>query len=263
MNVPIRMIGVATIIFWILLIGYIASAAYSLQDLHFSFGQTQFNVTQNHNLVLSLPLNIDNQGYYSLKDFNITTSLFDATGSEITKASTFVPAIPYGENVTVMHNVTISTDDLVSQGETYLFHDSNLTLSVLAGINFAEFLPAQISTNVSIPWGAPFYNFGLGQPAYAISNNANAEMTVPLSFENHAAFDLTGNIRVELYDNSNSLLSQSQVTLNAPQHSIYNSNFEFNFPLKPNSSSQTKGGHFEVYFSTELFEYGPLVIPCV
>lgn len=261
MNVPIRMLGIATLFFWVILIAFIASAAYSIKDLSFGLDEPQFTVASNHELLFSLPLYVDNRGYYSLKAFNITTVFSDVQGSEISRASTFAPVIPQGQNVTIFHNVTLSMDSLLEKDEQYLFNDSNLTASVTAGVNFAELVPAQLLTNINYSWGAPFYNFMLGQPSYDRFNSTHDKATVKLSFENHAAFDLAGNIRIELYDSLGMLLGKNQTAFNAPQSSSYHDNLEFGVPLNIASSSATRSGHFNVFFSTSLFEYGLSVIP--
>jgi hypothetical protein len=255
------MLGIATFAFWVILVAFIASAAYSIKDLNSGFGEPQFTVAPNHELLFSLPLYIDNRGYYSLKSFNITTVFSDAEGSEISRASTFVPAIPQGQNVTILHNATLSMDSLLQKGDQYLFNDNNLTASVTAGLNFAELIPAQLSTNITYPWGAPFYNFMLGQPSYDLFDSTHSRVVVPLSFENHAAFDFAGSIRVELYDSGNSLLGESRVAFDVSRGSRYNGNLEFRVPLNIASLSAAQSGHFKVFFSTSFFEYGPLVIP--
>jgi hypothetical protein len=255
------MLGIATFIFWVILVAFIASAAYSIKDLNFGSGEPQFTVTPNHELLFSLPLYIDNRGYYNLKSFNITTIFSDAEGSEISRASTFVPAIPQGQNVTIFHNATLNMDNLLQKGDQYLFNDNNLTASVTAGLNFAELIPAQLSTNITYPWGAPLYNFKLGQPSYDLSDSTHSTVAVPLSFENHATFDFAGSIRIELYDSGNSLLGESQTAFDVSQGSRYNGNLEFSVPLNIASLSAAQSGHFKVFFSTSLFEYGPLVIP--
>jgi hypothetical protein len=261
MNVPIRALGIATSVFWVLLITFIALAAYSVKDLNFDFGEPQFTTAPDGQLTFSLPLYIGNNGYYSLKEFHLSTAFSDAEGEEISRANTFVPVIPHGENMTILHNVTLSTDSLLEKGEQYLFNDNNLTASVTAGLNFAELLPAQISTNFTFPWGAPFYNFALGEPSYWRFDSAHGAVLVPMSFENHAVFDLVGNIRIELYDSVDSLLGESQTIVNVPQHSAYNWNMEFHVPLDSASLSAAQNGHFNVYFDIGFFEYGPLVIP--
>jgi hypothetical protein len=261
MNVPIRALGIATSIFWIFLIAFIALAAYSIKDLNFNVGEPQFAPASNGQLLFSMPLYIDNRGFSDLKAFNLTTVFSDFEGSEISKASTYVSVIPHGENVTIFHNVTLDVNGLLGNGAQYLFNDSSLTASVSAGLTFAELLPAQLSTNITYPWGAPFYNFTLGQLSYRYLSATNSSVTVPMSFENHAAFDVDGSIRVELCDSAGSLLSESQTALNVTSHSSYAGDLEFRVPLNVAALSAARTGHFNVYFSTSLFEYGPMVIP--
>ena len=261
MNVPIRMLGIATSIFWIMLIAFIALAAYSVKDLSFDFGDPQFTATSSGELALSLPLYVDNRGYYSLKEFYISTVFSDAEGAEISRDNTFVPVIPHGENVTILHNVTLSPTSLLEKGEQYLFNDNDLNVSVTAGLNFAELLPAQISMNFTFPWGAPFYNFALGEPSYGRFDSAQVAVAVPISFENHAFFDIAGNIRIELHGSGGSLLGESQTIVFVPQHSAYEGEVEFSVPLSAPSTSAAQSGHFNVYFDIGLVEYGPLVIP--
>jgi hypothetical protein len=261
MNVPIRMLGIATSIFWVMLIAFIALAAYSIKDLNFDFGEPQFTTALDGELTLSLPLYIDNRGYSNLKEFHLSTVFSDAEGAEISRDNTFVPVISHGENVTILHNVTLSMDSLLEKGEQYLFNDNNLNVSVTAGLTFAELLPAQISTNFSFPWGAPFCNFALGEPSYGRFDSAQVAVAVPMSFENHAAFDIASNIRIELYDSVGSLIGESQTVVYVLQHSVYNGDVEFHVPLNEVPTSATPNGHFNVYFDIGLVEYGPLVIP--
>jgi hypothetical protein len=164
--------------------------------------------------------------------------------------------------LTIFHNVTLSVGSLLSDnGEKYLFNDDSLTCAVTAGLNFAELFPAQLSSNITYPWGAPFYDFTLGQPQYARSGSSQVRVMVPFSFENHASFNSTGTIRLRLYDNGDSLLGESQLAFNVPQYAFYAGSFEFSVPSNLLSQSGQQSGHFEGCFSTSLFEYGPVVIP--
>jgi hypothetical protein len=232
-----------------------------MTSLNFGVGEPQFTAGSNHDLMLTLPLFIDNRGYYSLKGFNLTTVFSDAEGTEISRSSTYVPVIPQGENTTILHNVTLSMNSLSEQLNQYIFKDGNLTCAVTAGLNFAEILPTQLAANVTFPWGAPLYNFKLGQPQLSGADLSHVTASVPLSFENHAAFDLTGNVRVRLYDEHDQLLDESQTAINAPKYSNFNGKLGFSIPLSAAASNANLNGHFEVYFSTPMFEYGPMVIP--
>ena len=259
MNVPIRMLGIATSIFWILLVGFIASAAYSLKDLNFSIGEPQFTTTSNRDMALSLPLYIYNGGFYGLKGFNLTTLFSDANGTEVSRSSTFVSTIPHGQNTTILHNVTLNMDKLAESDEQYLFNDANLNAEVTAGLNFAELLPVQLSTNFTFPWGAPLYDLTLGQPRFRNPTRTSTAITVPISFENHAAFDLNGTVHANLYDKDGTLLAESEKLLDVSKGSEYAGNFDFAVPLSTVSQSSMTGGRVEVSFSTSMFEYGPVV----
>jgi hypothetical protein len=260
MNVPIRMLGITTVIFWVFLVGFIVLAAYSIKDLGFSFGETQISTTPNAELVVSLPVFIENRGYCNLDNLQIKTVISEADGSEITTASTSVPTITNGESMTTFHNVTLDLQDLLETGEQYLLEDKNLAGSVTAGLTFAELLPVQISSNFTFPWGAPFYNFSLGPTSVDSLNLTYYRLTVSLSFENHAAFDLEGNIRIQLHSNDETLISENLTDFSTPRQSSYDDEVEFQVALN-SESLLNHNGHFEVYFSTSLFDYGPLVIP--
>jgi hypothetical protein len=266
MNVPIRMLGIATTIFWVFLVAFIAFAVYSIKDLSIDFGEPQFAVTPDGELNLALPLYVDNRGYYSLKEFHLLTVFSDAEGAEISRADTFVPVIPHGENTTIIHNVALNPLTLLEKGAPYLFNDNDLNVSFTAGLNFAELLPAEISANFTFPWGAPFYNFAVGDPSFEMVDFTQVTVSVSVSFENHAVFDLAGSIRMELYDSADSLLSESQTVLYVPQHSAYEGNMEFSIPLSASdlsvdSFSTARSGRLDVYFDMGVAQYGPLVIP--
>ena len=261
MNVPIRALGIATSVFWVLLMAFMVLAAFSVKDLKFDFGDPQFSTAPDGQLTFSLPLYIDNRGYYSLKELHLSTVFSDAKDTEISRDNTFVPVISHGENTTIVHNLTLTTASLFKQGEQYLFNDNNLNVSVTVGLNFAELLPVEISTNFTFPWGAPFYNFALGEPVYGRSSSTQSAVMVQMNFENHAVFDLIGNIRIELYDSAGSLLDENQTIVDVPQGSSYDGVITFNVPLNTPSLSTVRNGHFDVYFNTGVFEYGPLVIP--
>ncbi|MCX8153354.1 MAG: hypothetical protein N3E52_02860 [Candidatus Bathyarchaeota archaeon] len=259
MNVPIRALSLATTIFWILLVSFIAVSAFSLKDLNFSLDEPKFTVTADGKLLFSLPLSIENRGYCDLKDFQLTV-FFDTTGRIISAGKSCVPIIQRGKSLTLLHNATLSIDDIAKSAEHYLFNDANLTAQVTAGLTFADFVPAQISTNFTFSWGAPLYNFSAGQIDVAQFNATHSLVSLPISFENHAAFDLEGTMRIVLFDSADSLVGESQTRFQAEQHALCHERLEFYVPLSAGSLAAAQRGHCNVYFSTALFEYGPLVI---
>ena len=257
MNVPIRMIGIATTFFWIFLIAFAASAVYSVKDLRFGFGEPQFTIAATRELLFSLPIDIENRGYYSISSFYVTTEFSGADGSVIAKESTLLPIIPKGELVTVLHNMTLNLDDMLENNEQYLFSDSEMRIAASVGMNLAEILPAEASTNFSFPWGAPFNNLSFGHPQCTAFNSTHLTTRVSISFENHAAFDVAGKIKLKIYNDAGVLLGENETGFNVPQHSPFNGSFESYVP----AAEITLSGHFEAYIVTSLFDYGPVVIP--
>ena len=257
MRIPIRMISIATTFFWIFLIIFLVSAVYSVKDVRFDFGEPQIGLTADNKILFSLPITIDNKGYYNIGCFNVTTEILDKEGFMITRASTFIPVIEKGRQVMATHNVTIDVNDL-QNSQDYLFNDMELEVCEIVRIKLAEAIPVQASTNVSMPWGAPLYNFTLGEIEHAGFNGTHMTATVPISFENHAPFDLTGNIQMRMYDSTSSLVSEGQTTIETPQNTQYYGYIELNVPI----AAATESGYFEVYFSFPSFTLEePLVIP--
>ncbi len=255
------MLGIATSIFWIILVAFIASAAYSLKDLTLEVGEAQFVPTLNKEMVLTMPFLIENRGLYSLKGFNLTTVFSNAEGAEISRATTVMPVIAQGRNITFLHNATLDINRLAERDSTYIFNDRDLTCTVIAGLNFAELLPAQMAANGTFPWGAPFYDLELGAPRFAGGNSSHTTVQVPLSYENHAAFNVTGSLRVRLFGADGSLLAETEKAVNSAENARYRGNLYFSVPSSAVPSNSTSSGHYEVSFSTSMFDCGPVVIP--
>jgi hypothetical protein len=251
------MIGIATTIFWIFLIGFSISAAYSMKDVQFEFGEPQTGTTVDNMLFFSLPVTIINRGFYDIGGFRVATEITDADGYNITHGTTNLPLIRKNEPVTVFHNVTLNVTDMLQKGRNYLFNDTELNIFAAVGLRVAEVIPIHASTNFTFPWGAPLYNFSLGTPAYSTYNATHMRATVPISFENHAFFEMMGDIRVRMYSGTNRLIGSGQTLVQAPSGSFYSGSLD----VFVSALSATPSGRFEVFFDTPLFSYGPLVIP--
>jgi hypothetical protein len=251
------MIGITTTFFWIFLIAFFVSAVYSVKDLHFDFSEPQMNITADNKIIFSLPITITNRGFYSLDDFSLTSQISDADGFIIASGTSFVSIINKNEAANVTHNVTIDFNELLVHDENFLFNDTELEIFEMVGMRIAKMIPIQASTNYSMPWGAPLYNFALGQPQYEATNSTHFRVNLPISFENHAFFDISGNIEVQMYNNINLLLGEGQTSIDVPQQSFYNGFIEF-YILR---SEVTDNGYFSISILTPLFNYENWVIP--
>lgn len=251
------MIGVATTIFWIFLIVFTVSAAYSAKDIEFRFGEPQTTVAANDQLLFSLPITVVNRGLYNIGHFNVTSRVSDPYGSEITRSSTLVSVIRKGQNVTAYHNFTLNIDDLLQNYQSYVFNDTDLVVNESVGFWLAEVIPVQASGNMTIPWGAPLYGFTVGEPTARAYNSTHSIISVPVEFENHAFFDLAGTLEVQLR-NTRHQIGQGQTDIMVIQGSRYNG---FVDVYVTNSHASMTRGNIELYFSCPYFSYGPLVIP--
>ena len=259
MHVPLKILGITTTIFWALLAVFIVLTAYSVKDLNIDIGETQIVSITNDQLILSLPLEVNNKGFFSVEELHFSTAFSDVEGEELSTTESFVPVIQQGEKITLIHNATLSISKLLEKNDQYLFNDNQLKASVTTGFKFAQLLPVQISTEFEFQWGAPFHNFALSKLPYGQSL-AHTQMVL-MRFENHATFDVIGSIRLELYDSTGSFICQMQTPVNVTRHSAYIEKVQFNIPQKAVSFSMEPNTHFEVYFDTGSIEYGPLVIP--
>jgi len=257
MRIPIQMLSIATTFFWLFLILFFVSAVYSVKDVRLDFGEPQIDTTSEYKILFSLPITVDNKGYYSIGSFNVTTEISDKEGFIITRSSTFISKIEQGKEIKTAHNVTIDIEALSQDNQEYLFNDTELEIHEIIGLKLANVIPVQDSTNFSIPWGAPLYNFALGKIEYMAYNRTHIRAIVSISFENHAFFDLTGNIQISMYKNPNIFLSQGQTTVNASQSAQYRGQIELTVPI----AGISENGYFEAYFLTPFFNFGPLVIP--
>ncbi|MDH7564594.1 MAG: hypothetical protein QHH24_06950 [Candidatus Bathyarchaeota archaeon] len=253
------MIGIATTVFWIFVVIFAVSAMYSVKDLRFEFGEPQASVTSEGKMLLSMPITIVNTGYYNIRNFNVTTLIFDAENMPIVQGSTSVPIIQKGREITTSHNITFSIADLLQKSERYLFEDVALRAEERIGLWAAEVIPVEARANISLPWGAPLYNFALGTPQYSAYNRTHMRAEIPISFENHAFFDLACNVGVRMFDDSSRLLGAGATSVEALQHSAYDGSLTMYVPV-PTSDTSMTSGYFEVNFASSLFSFGPMVI---
>lgn len=257
MRIPIRMLGITTTLFWIFLAAFTVSAIYSFKDVKFGLVDPQINVNENGEVTLSMPINIANDGLYNIGSFNISTEISDEKGNLITQNSSFVPIIRSGENVTIKHVMTINVKNLMDKREDYLFNDTELEIKTAVTLKVAEVIPVKASANISMPWGAPLHNFTIGKIEHTLYNSTHLSVKVPISFTNHALFDISGKIEIQMFNDAGVPLWNGQSPIEAPRGSAYNKTIELYVPV----TKITGRGYFEFYFVTAYFSFGPLVVP--
>jgi hypothetical protein len=232
-----------------------------MKDIKLEFGEPQTSLTPDNEMLFSFPIAIVNKGYYNLGHFNVSTEILGEQSQTIAWGCTFIPVIGKGEAVNTTHRTELDLTALLQSSPHFLFNDTELRINTTVSMRAAEVIPIQASSNHSMPWGAPLSNFTLGTPECAAlmspSSTARYRVIVPMSFENHAFFDLTGTVQVRMCNSTNVLIGEDQVAIEARQGLSYHGSLEFFIP----ATGSTRDGHFEVFFATPFFNYGPLVVP--
>jgi len=256
MRYAVRALGWATKIVWILMVFFAATSVYSALNVKMGFGQPQVFLSSGF-IIISVPLFVNNTGLYDLSELNMTVAVTDYNESFASTSTTFMPSIPRGSSIETAHNVSMSLDDTTSKLLDYLFNDTVFNLDLSLKLNFAGAIPFQVSTNMTMPWGAPLYNFSIGQFSYNYLNLTHQELIIPISFENHSPyFSVDGFMRVEIYNDNGELLGSSVSDLNVPSHSGYDGQVETIVDV----SKVTGSGEVHFYFETSAFSIGPVVM---
>jgi len=257
MRYAVRALGWATIIFWIFIILFSATSVYSAMNVRMGFGEPQL-LLSNGFAVISVPLFINNGGLYDLSELNVTVDVMDYNGSLVSTSTTLVSSIPRGSSIETEHNVSMSLDDVMSKAQIYLFNDTIFSVNMSMKLNFARVVPFQASMNKTVPWGAPLYNFSVGQISYNYYNLTHQRVIMPLSFENHSPyFGVDGVMRVEMCNASGGVIAYGTLSLDVPSYSTYEDQVE----LIVDILKLTPSGEMHFYFETSAFSFGPVVMP--
>ena len=252
MNIAIRTLKIATIILWLIIIFFSITAVYSVMNLSVNVGEAQI-LPSSKGIIFLLPFSINNSGYYEIADLNLTTRVTDNYGTVLDLTETVVSSIPQGINVNATHTIVIDLDDILSMDHaSLLLEDSDFNVEIFASLNFARAVPVQLSTNTTIPWGAPFAQFSLGTIPVSSHNITHKEASIQVSFENHAILDLTGTLKLEFYDNSQELITSGMSRISVPSGQNY---YEiiYAYPGQQDVSKLTSSGNVHVVFETPMF----------
>jgi len=200
----IRALGWAVTILTLILFAFLASAVYSIfqiaflnQGIRMGEMQTEF---KDGSLKLSMPITINNTGYYEINEFKITTTLEDKDERLIATNTTMMTGIKRGDSRSEVHSLSLSFDDLLSKTDL-LFNDTEIKLLVSVGFKYAYTLEFQISmANLSMPWGAPFYGLNLKELNVHGSNGTHLFLELNMDFENHFFLDIGGPLYLTVYN---------------------------------------------------------------
>jgi hypothetical protein len=250
-----KALGWTTIIFWILIITFTGTAIYSASNLRIGFGDTRVSSSTDQ-LMVSMPLFVNNTSYYDISDLNLTTHVLDDTSSVVSTSATLLPSIPPGRHVETAHSVTLNLTELTHRAPSYLFNDTTLIVDMILKLRYASAFALQVSQNETLDWGAPLYGFAAGGVSYQFHNATHQRATVPLSFANHSFLNVTGTILWEIYNATDDLLASGVLTVDALPQSTYEGQIE----AFVDASRVTGAGTLHFSFEFSWFTFGPLVV---
>ena len=252
MKIAIRMLSIAAIVLWIVILFFSVTAVYSVMNLGINVGEVQMLPSSN-GIAFSLPFAITNDGYYELTDLNLTTCVTDQNGTVFDITETVVPSIPRGSNVNATHTISVDMDSVLSMDHvSLLLNDSSFNVEIFAGLNFARAVPVQLSTNVTMPWGAPFAHFSVGTISVSPYNSTHGEASIPVSFENHAILDITGTLKLEFYNNSDEQIASGMTAISVPSQQSYADRILV-YARQQDISKLTGSGNLHLIFETPMF----------
>ncbi len=252
MNQTIRALGWAAIVLWVMVIFFSGTVVYSAMQIGMSFDEESRLTTSNGTRVMSIPFSISNGGLYDITRLNITTRVADANQTFLSRSTTLVPSVPKTSTVAETHDISINLDDILDQNLTYmLFTDTNLNIDLLVGLTYAYTIPLRISSNLTMPWGAPFSSLVVGD----VTELSSSRATAPLSFENHAFFSLDGTIRMDVVDEHGRLIGSGTTEVSVSPESSYDEAI-----LMELAGDVADVAEVRMHFDMSLFGFGPVVI---
>jgi hypothetical protein len=206
MRQGIRALGCTVTISTLILFVFLVSAFYSAVTTIISqvamLGEFQTSLIDN-GVVLSMPLTVNNTGYYDMSSFQVTATMRTAEGTILVEESTVIPEVPRGHSESRMHNLTLSLTDILANNTDLLFSDTELKMDFSIGFRYAYALSLQIHiANTSMPWGAPLHNLelrGVSVPAY---NETHLMLEMFLELENHSFLDIGGILHLKVFTES-------------------------------------------------------------
>jgi len=259
----IRALGWTITISMLILFAFLATVVYSVfetvvMEQGIRFGEFQSHFSSN-TFVLSVPISVNNTGYYDITDFNITTTLEDFNGTTLITNSTFIERINKGSTESRSHNLSLSLVDILSNMTYLLFNDTEFKIDFSIGFRYAYALSFQLTVmNTSIPWGAPLHGLTLMEITPSSFNGTHFTLDVFLELENRASFDIVGNLYLKVYNESGGYVGSGSgiEPVNVPSNSTLSSERAHTIAVEiENPLNYMGNGYVEVYFELPIVAY--------
>jgi len=268
MRQSVRALGWTITISMLLLLAFLLTAVYSaFQTLMIgqgiAVGQLQTSFSDGR-LVLSMPVTVNNTGYYDMTDFEIATILKNQDGSTLAEARTGIRQIRKGQAESALHNLSLGLEDILMDMTELLFNDAEFRIDLSIGFRYAYALGFQLAlSNMSVPWGAPLYGLSLREASPEF-NGTHLVLHIVLEVENHSFFDVSGSLNFRIYNEDDAFIGSGGGEINIQSRSRFSGPVDLIIDVADPLGFTGKGyieGYVEVpmlgqTFETERMDYG-------
>ena len=250
MRFTIRALGWIIALLWIITLILPVSVVLSLMKLaegkNMGIQEPIFSLS-NGNLSLTIPLYINNTGFYDISEVNVKIKISRANDVIATLLEN-LPDIPAGLMVNVSCTFSESLNEIFQRYRALLTEDANLDVDAALHFRVAYAVAFNIATNFTTKWGAPFQNLTIYDIAYNITTHV---LSFSISFNNHAFFPINEPLTIELYNSDGKKVSSSSLSLNVPSGESFQEKIEVNV----DPSKMTRSGFIRLFFSgLKIFE---------
>ena len=263
MRQSVRAIGWAITISMLLLLAFLLTAVYSaFQTLMVGQGiavggfQTSFS---DDSLVLSVPVTVNNTGYYDMTDFEVATKMKLQDGRTLTEARTKIRQIRKGQAESALHNLSLSLEDILSNMTELLFNDAEFKIDLSMGFRYAYALGFQLAlSNMSVPWGAPLYSLSIREVSPDF-NGTYLLLRVTLEVENHSFFDVSGSLDFRIYNEKDAYIGSGRGEISIPSGSRFSGAVDLTTRMANPLDFTGKGyveGYLDVPMLSQTLEMG-------
>lgn len=174
-----------------------------------------------------MPISINNTSYFDITQIQLSSTLNNYYGQELSTATQLIETIEMGTNIHIAHNLSLNVPMLLSSATVLLFEDTEFTVDVLVDFKYASALGFQIGlVNMSVPWGAPLYGLNFSGIGLFQFNGTHLVTNCTVEFENHSFLDVNGTVQLTAYNHLDEYLGVGIHEFNVASHSQLDASFE-------------------------------------
>jgi hypothetical protein len=191
----------------IILLLFVAFVVFSATQIQFHVGNASYFIN-GQNFVISVPINISNNGPFDLQNLQINSTVFEGK-VELLNSTTLVSRIEHNSETAFTHNLTVNIPVFIEDHQDLLFNDTELRAAERIRVVLASLLPVGIEFNNTYSWGAPLNGFSVSNLQFQPINFTTAQVSLDVAFNNHATFPLEGNITINAFSGTRQIMTQN------------------------------------------------------